>query len=175
MKLAMNILFVFLVGLSLAGSDDDRKKKKKHPKRKCKHTEEQFSCVEFVRNYDGDTITVNIKKVHPLFGKNINVRVMGIDTPEIRSATQCERLAAIKAKDVVTQLLVNAKTIHLTKVGRDKYFRILATVVVDGMVMGDFLIEQKLAVPYFGGKKPDTDWCAFIYTKNIYNRLNFRK
>jgi endonuclease YncB( thermonuclease family) len=43
-----------------------------------------FSGVEYVRNYDGDTMTVNIPGVHPLFGNEIGIRVRGIDTLEIR-------------------------------------------------------------------------------------------
>ena len=43
-----------------------------------------FSGVEYVRNYDGDTMTVNIPGVHPLFENEIGIRVRGIDTLEIR-------------------------------------------------------------------------------------------
>ena len=42
---------------------------------------------KFVKNYDGDTITVNIPDVHPIIGKHINVRINGIDTPELRGTT----------------------------------------------------------------------------------------
>jgi len=129
------------------------------PCNECDHTDSQFSCVEFVRNYDGDTVTVNIKDVHPLFGSKISIRVDGIDTAEIRGKTDCERASAIKARDLVASILKNAKVINLVDVGRGKYFRVTAQVVVDGLDLGEFLIEKKLAYRYSGGTKPDYDWC----------------
>ena len=50
----------------------------------CVHTETTLKCVRYVRNYDGDTITFDIDGLHSIVGKNISVRVLGIDTPEIR-------------------------------------------------------------------------------------------
>ena len=32
-------------------------------------TNDSFNCVEFINAYDGDTVKVNIKGVHPLIGK----------------------------------------------------------------------------------------------------------
>jgi len=62
------------------------------------YASENFYDVEYVRNYDGDTITVNINDVHPLLGDNINIRVRGIDTPEIRGKCQYEKDLAYEAK-----------------------------------------------------------------------------
>ena len=47
--------------------------------------------VRFVKNYDGDTITVDLKGQHPLFGDNISVRIAGIDTPEIKGKCAQEK------------------------------------------------------------------------------------
>ncbi|MEE8448005.1 MAG: hypothetical protein V3S39_00085 [Thermodesulfobacteriota bacterium] len=43
-----------------------------------------FTDVQFIRCYDGDTCTFDIPYVHPLLGKRIAVRFRGIDTPEIK-------------------------------------------------------------------------------------------
>ena len=43
-----------------------------------------FNNVKYVRNYDGDTVKVNIPEIPRLFGEEISVRIRGIDTPEIR-------------------------------------------------------------------------------------------
>ena len=126
---------------------------------RCRHTSTKFKCVSSVRNYDGDTITVDIPKVHQLFGKEINVRVMGIDTAEIRTSDDCEKEMANKAKDFVENELAKAKTIHLDKVERDKYFRIGADVIIDGDSLSQKLIDENLAYPYNGETKPDVDWC----------------
>jgi len=128
----------------------------------CFHTDTTFQCVSYLKNYDGDTITFNISGIHPLFGQKINVRVAGIDTPEIYGQTDCEKKAAVKAKDIVTNLLKKANRIDLTAIERDKYFRIVADVVFDGLSISDILIQEKLAYPYDGGTKQTIDWCKSL-------------
>lgn len=120
----------------------------------------EIKDVEFVRNYDGDTITVSIKNIIPLFGEKIPVRVAGIDTAEIRGKTDCERKAAIMARDEVARLLKSAKVINLQNPKRDKYFRIVADVEIDGESLSAFLLNKGLAVSYDGGTKKDVDWCG---------------
>ena len=46
----------------------------------------------YVRNYDGDTITFNLPGLHPIIGEKINIRVNGIDTPEIRGKCEKEKI-----------------------------------------------------------------------------------
>lgn len=119
---------------------------------------------DVVSIYDGDTLTVQIPYLPDVFGDRLSVRVNGIDTPEMRSdcATKAERdaekILAIKARDAVGEMITNGKRVTLTSLGRDKYFRLLATVVVDGRVVGDELIARGLAVPYSGGTK--VGWCG---------------
>lgn len=125
----------------------------------CDHNHETFNCVEYVRNYDGDTITFHIPNVHPLLGKKINIRVNGVDTPEIRGKTKCEKDLAKVAKGVVERYLKYAKKITLRNIGRGKYFRVVADVYVDNQSIKDVLIKKKLGYPYDGGTKPKIDWC----------------
>jgi endonuclease YncB( thermonuclease family) len=126
----------------------------------CQHDAATFRCVKYVRNYDGDTVTVEIPGVHPLLGKGISVRVFGIDTPEKNGKKPCEKQRARDAQRIVASLLKNAKSIELRKVDRDKYFRILAEIWADGKSVGDVLLKNGLAYPYDGGTKPTTiSWC----------------
>lgn len=125
----------------------------------CKHTATEFRCVQYVRNYDGDTITFNIPGVHPLLGQEIGTRVYGIDTPEIKGDGPCEKEAAKEAKAVVTDLLKNSHHITIKNTQRDKYFRILGDVYGDDRSVADELIKRKLAYPYFGDTKEKRDWC----------------
>lgn len=118
--------------------------------------------AEFVKNYDGDTITVKIDGVHPLIGDNISVRIYGIDTPEIRSKDKCEKDKALKAKTLVYKLLSEAKVITLKDVKRDKYFRILAKVFADGVDISKILIDKNLAYPYYGKTKRKVNWCSVL-------------
>ncbi len=106
-------------------------------------------------------MTVEIPQVHPLLGKNISVRILGVDTPEKIGKKPCEKTRAREAQRLVENLMVRAKNIELRKVDRDKYFRVLAEVWVDGQSVGDLLIKNKLAYAYDGGRKPSsTNWCA---------------
>jgi len=107
--------------------------------------------------YDGDTFRVDINSLPPIVGKNIAIRVNGVDTPEIRGKCQYEKNLALEARDFVRAKLVNAKEIKLTNLQRGKYFRVVANVVVDGVSLEQELLDNKLAYRYDGGKK--LSWC----------------
>lgn len=126
----------------------------------CTHTKSEFRCVKYVKNYDADTITVDIPGVHPLIGENISVRVLGVDAPEIKGHLPCEKEASRNAKRLVENILKNAKRIDLVDVEKDKYFRILANVKVDGKNLKDYLLKNQLAYEYNGGTKEMRNWCT---------------
>ena len=107
--------------------------------------------------YDGDTFRVNIDSLPPIVGKNIRIRVNGVDTPEVRGKCQYEKDLALEARDFVRAKLSNAKEIKLTNLQRGKYFRVVANVVVDGVSLERELLDNKLAYEYSGGKK--LSWC----------------
>lgn len=107
--------------------------------------------------YDGDTFRVNIDSLPPIVGKNIAIRVNGVDTPEIRGKCQYESNLALKARDFVRNKLADAKEIKLTNLQRGKYFRVVANVVVDGVSLEKELLDNELAYKYSGGKK--LSWC----------------
>lgn len=125
----------------------------------CKHGVDSFKCVSYAHNYDGDTFTVNIASVHPLIGQAITVRVLGIDAAEMTAEDSCEKSAALRAKQEAQEMLSGAKRIDLTDIKRDKYFRVLAEVKVDGKSLAEHMIDRKLAVPYDGRTKKPVDWC----------------
>ena len=107
--------------------------------------------------YDGDTFRVNIASLPPIVGKNIPIRVNGVDTPEIRGKCQYEKNLALKARDFVRGKLANAKEIKLTNLQRGKYFRVVANVLVDGVSLEQELLDNELAYEYSGGKR--SSWC----------------
>ena len=112
----------------------------------------------YVRNYDGDTITFNLPKLHPIIGKKIAVRVNGIDTPEIKGKCDKEKYDAEQAKGMVEDFLKEAERIDLKNMGRGKYFRIVADVYADGENLAEALVDSGMAVRYDGGKK-NVRWC----------------
>lgn len=144
----------------------------------CTHTKKSFNCVKYVSNYDGDTVRVNIPSTHPMFGNNADVRVYGVDTPELhpskckltgrnaaayRKCIQqraCEKVKAKQAKEIVEYFLSEGKRIDLVDIDRGKYFRIVADIIVDEISIRELLISWGLAVPYYGDTKQQVNWCA---------------
>lgn len=121
-----------------------------------------FLNVKYVDAHDGDTITVNIEGLPDIFGKNTPVRIAHVDAPEIKSMRRCENKSAIKARDAINKILKDAKKIDLVDARRDKYFRVLANVRVNGKIdIGEFLLTNKLAYPYEGETKRLVNWCTY--------------
>ena len=132
----------------------------------CTNTEFTFACVEYLRNFDGDTFSVNLRGIHPFFGKNILIRVSSIDTAEMSSKNACAKKAAVLAKNKTQDILSSAKRIDLLEIQRDKFFRVDARVIVDRKIdLGKVLLEEKLAYPYYGDTKPTINWCNIVSKK----------
>ncbi len=86
-----------------------------------------------LRVIDGDTFACDINEHSTIAGKNISIRLRGINTPELRSKDSEERKSAILEKQRLSDLLNNARVIELRNIDRDKYFRIDADVYIDGI------------------------------------------
>ncbi len=112
---------------------------------------------------DGDTIKVRATIWLKTF-IDTNVRIYGIDTPEIRGKCDNERYLAQQAKKFVEETLGNATEIYLDGITNDKYGgRVVSTVLYKNAKgktrnIAKDLIKQGLAVPYDGGTKTH-DWC----------------
>ena len=105
--------------------------------------------------YDGDTCKFDIPDVPDVFGKNLAVRIRGIDTPEIRGKCENEKIMAKKAKEFINFLMNKATLIEVKNVERGKYFRVVADVYVDGKSIAKYMIQNDYALPY----EEDIDWC----------------
>jgi len=75
-----------------------------------------YSDVTYINNYDGDSLTLRIKKGFDMgfgftmFGeKEITVRLMGIDTYELRDPDPERKKKAYDAKDLVREKLLDAE------------------------------------------------------------------
>jgi len=117
-----------------------------------------FYNIIVIDNYDGDTLTVDIPGVPALFGDSVKVRVIGIDTPEMKSKCDKERVLALEAKELVYNIIRESPYVDLLNVDRDKYFRILADVKTVKGDLATILLDKGLAVKYNGGTK-EKDWC----------------
>ena len=118
---------------------------------------ESYTIEKIISVYDGDTFRADIRGLPDIIGKNIAIRILGIDTPEIRGKCEEEKIVAIKARDFSRKALFNAKTITLKNLKRDKYFRLLADVYFDDIDLANALLVNNFAVKYSGKKK--SSWC----------------
>lgn len=113
--------------------------------------------VEVVAVYDGDTFTANVKGWPPIIGERVQIRLRGIDAPELTSKDPAKLDQARLAKRRLVELLRGTPDhrprVTLHAVARDKYFRVLATVRADGVDVGQVLVSEGLARPYDGGPR----------------------
>ena len=108
---------------------------------------------------DGDTIRSYLKLPCPLC--SVSIRIIGIDTPESTYLARCakEKELALQAKNVVKTLVAGQEYMQIYNFKWDKYGgRINAVVVVNGIDIGQELINRGLAVPYTGSG-PKHNWC----------------
>ena len=164
-KLIITFCIIFLIFLFKF-----LKKKKKE-----KHIIKWNDTIKFVppikegfviKVYDGDTITIATKICNLPNLYRFSVRILDIDCPEINSKDDFEKKLAIKGRDYVNNLILN-QNVKLNVKGLDNYGRILAKIVFNNLNIGQELINQKLAIPYQGGKKKNFDWKKYYYQYHI--------
>jgi len=114
--------------------------------------------AKYLKNYDGDTITVNLNCDIPLFCKKMSIRVNGIDTPEIKGNCDKEKILSKEAKYFVALQLKSHREIDLRNCKKGMYFRLVCDVYYNDILLSQKLLNQKLAVKYDGGKKTK-NWC----------------
>lgn len=111
-----------------------------------------------VRVVDGDTLIAELD-----LGCHVRmireVRLVGINTPELSSRDAGERARAVEARERVEALVLDRRCWVRTELDRgDKYGRLLGRVYAeDGPgeagEVNAFLVARGLAVPYDGGRR----------------------
>ena len=107
-----------------------------------------------IKVYDGDTLTI-ASKLHNSYDPTIyrfSIRLAGIDTPELRGSNPQERAMAIEARNILSNLVMD-KNVFVRNARTEKYGRILADVYLDEINLSEYLLDQKVAHEYNGGKK----------------------
>lgn len=105
---------------------------------------------------DGDTLRARVE-VWPGVEVVTAVRLIGIDTPELRGKCPAERAAAQAAKARLADLVARGQ-ITIENIQPDKYAgRIDGLVRVDGRSIAEQLVTEGLARPYVGGARQG--WC----------------
>jgi|TARA_R110000796_G_scaffold14713_1_gene47908 endonuclease YncB( thermonuclease family) len=110
-----------------------------------------------VRVVDGDTIDVDVDLGFGIVLKKKRLRFLGIDTPEKRTRNLAEKKLGLQATARVEELC--GEKVRFVSEELDKYGRVLAAPYtvddkgITGVNICETLIEEGLAVPYFGGTK----------------------
>jgi micrococcal nuclease len=113
-----------------------------------------------IRVYDGDTITI-ASRVPGLYNSPIykfSIRLNGIDAPEMTGKDADEKEIAIKARDALTAKILG-REIRLENIQTEKYGRLLTDIYFGNTHINKWMIEERYAVVYDGGKKViPTSW-----------------
>ena len=138
--------------------------------------ENQSKIGKCVHVYDGDTIQV----VFPLQGELFRwtCRLSGVDTPEIRTRNNIEKQFGYDVRNYLREKILN-KMVVIECGEFDKYGRLLGKIFLqeeqknqsggaewggENLSINDWLIQNKYAFPYDGGKKQD--WGKYLLQKN---------
>lgn len=118
--------------------------------------------------YDGDTVTILIKLDKDY---KISCRLLGLDTPELRSKDEQEKKCGYLARDHLIFLITHKKTSNLSRkeirellaendkrffiecFDFDKYGRTLIKINFGGITLNDKMIDDGFAGTYDGNKK----------------------
>lgn len=114
-----------------------------------------LGIAKVLKVYDGDTFYADLYNLPDIFAKNMGIRLIGIDTPEMTGGDSCSKAKAKAAKLFLDQTLKSACKIELRNISRDKYFRIDAIVYADSVNVNTLMVEKGYAKAYTGeGPKP---------------------
>lgn len=126
-----------------------------------KHTDENIKINEYsypiTKIIDGDTVELEVDFLPIELGKYIRLRIYGIDTPELHGQCIDEVEKAKKAKKFLADFIKAGKKVTIILKGKDKYFRLLGDIMIDGKLASSIMIESKHAIEYKGTSKKD--WC----------------
>jgi micrococcal nuclease len=119
--------------------------------------------------YDGDTCTI-VFKFRGVYNK-YKLRLSGIDAPEMKPLRSKERREieiqkAHAARDQLAARILN-KVVKVVFEHEDKYGRLLGTIYLKKENICEWMIENKLAVSYDGGKKADVNWEKYGVEDNL--------
>ena len=88
----------------------------------------------------------------------MSIRILGIDTPEIRGKCSKEKELALKARVFANKAFRSANKIEFKNLQWGKYGgRLLSDVYLDDKLYSKMIIDEGLARPYDG--KTKKGWC----------------
>lgn len=129
----------------------------------------KLDSAKCVKVYDGDTFHLGTLMPPPYGATRFCCRLLGVDTPELRTRDTAEKALAREARDIVKGLILH-KTVQVRVSGTDKYGRLLVRVLLPmteggdamGVDLSQHLINERVAIAYDGGKKPKVNWAELL-------------
>ena len=118
--------------------------------------------VKVVDVYDGDTITVACR-LHDTDGAPVyrfKIRILNIDTPEIRTKDLAVKEMARAAKKTLEELILGKCVMIDEHMETDKYGRFLSNIQIGETDVAEHMLAGGFAVPYSGGTR--IDWSAHL-------------
>jgi|TARA_R100000306_G_scaffold50817_1_gene47887 micrococcal nuclease len=121
-----------------------------------------YRC-KVTRVIDGDTVDASIDLGFKIMYAD-RIRLMGLDTPESRTANKREKVLGLASKARLKELLSQAPvskrgakwiTLETTKAGTGKFGRILGTLWIEDRNLNQALIDEGHARWYMGGSKDE--------------------
>ena len=128
----------------------------------------EYGCT-VTRVVDGDTVDVILDLGFSILHK-CRVRLYGIDTPESRTRNKDEKIRGKLASKFLQDAIDNGKKVVLRsklKDSKGKYGRVLGEIVVDDININVSMIENYLAVAYFGQSKNDIEAEHLVNRKKL--------
>ena len=123
--------------------------------------EDYTTLAKVISVYDGDTVTLGfcIPNTDLIF--KWKCRLLGIDTPELRTKNEIEKKCATEARDALKLKIPIGSIVKIRCGDFDKYGRILVRIFtinsdnIEIECINDFLVNNKYAKEYDGGKKQE--------------------
>lgn len=106
-----------------------------------------YTGVVFHRCLDGDTCIITLPDVQPIFGNQVPLHLAGIKAPRLNGQCARETLLEREARDLITTMLRQARSIELYNTTRPDSFEVVGRLVVDGTDLSQLLIDRGLALP----------------------------
>lgn len=122
------------------------------------------SIAKCVRVYDGDTVWLAFEHGDCIVRNS--ARLVGVDTPEVRTRDAVEKKAGLAARDELrARIMDKIVRVRVHENATDKYGRMLVWLwdnegdyEYDRGLSINTQIERRWGVPYTGGTKVEQDW-----------------
>ena len=105
------------------------------------------------RVIDGDTIVVDLRCKPDILCRNLKIRLLGIDSAEIRTKDKNIKRQGLIAKHQLKEEIRRGEYFELRKCSRGKYFRLVCDLRINGLSASKLMISGGYARYYDGGTK----------------------